>query len=75
MKRVDVLAVRIIPEMIFYKHLHSDLSFWHAGIIKDEGLGEAKEKLKENDDRSAKKRRKKVCCIGERVRWIVSEKA
>jgi hypothetical protein len=33
MKRVDVSAVRIIPEMIFYEYLHSDLSFWHAGII------------------------------------------
>jgi hypothetical protein len=33
MKRVDVSAVCIIPEMIFYEHLHSDLSFWHAGII------------------------------------------
>jgi len=33
MKGVDVSAVCIIPEMIFYEHLHSDLSFWHAGII------------------------------------------
>jgi hypothetical protein len=34
MKRVDVSAVCIIPEMIFYQYLHSDLSFWHAGIIE-----------------------------------------
>jgi hypothetical protein len=33
MKRVDVSAVCIIPEMIFYKHLHPDLSFWHDRII------------------------------------------
>lgn len=34
MKRIDVSAVCIIPEMIFYKHLHSDLSLWHACIIE-----------------------------------------
>jgi hypothetical protein len=44
-KRVDVSAVFIIPEMVFYKYLHSDLSFGHARIIDDEGSGEAKEKL------------------------------
>jgi len=33
MKRIDVSAVCIIPEMIFYEHLHPDLSFWHDGII------------------------------------------
>jgi hypothetical protein len=37
MKRVDVSAVCIIPEMIFYEHLHPDLSFWHAGIINQTG--------------------------------------
>ena len=39
MKGVDVSAVCIIPEMIFYEHLHSDLSFWHAGIINQTGPG------------------------------------
>jgi hypothetical protein len=34
MKRVDVSAMRIIPEVIFNQYLHSDLAFWHAGIIK-----------------------------------------
>ena len=37
MKGVDVSAMCIIPEMIFYEHLHSDLSFWHAGIINQTG--------------------------------------
>ena len=44
MERVDVSPVRIIPEVIFYQHLHSDLSFWHAWIINDEGPGDAKKK-------------------------------
>jgi hypothetical protein len=34
MERVNVSGVCIIPEMIFYEYLHSDLSFWHAGIIR-----------------------------------------
>jgi hypothetical protein len=33
MKGIDVSAVCIVPEMIFYQHLDSDLSFWHGGII------------------------------------------
>jgi hypothetical protein len=37
MKRVDVLAMGIIPEVIFDQDLHSDLPFWHAGIIKQPG--------------------------------------
>jgi hypothetical protein len=45
MKRIDVSAVFIIPEMVFDKYLHSDLSFGHARIISDEAGGEAKEKL------------------------------
>ncbi|PYT03890.1 MAG: hypothetical protein DMF60_17000, partial [Acidobacteria bacterium] len=35
MKGIDISAVFIIPEMVFYKYLHSDLSFGHARIIND----------------------------------------
>jgi hypothetical protein len=45
MKGIDVSAVFIIPEMVFDKYLHSDLSFGHARIISDEAGGEAKKKL------------------------------
>jgi len=34
MKRVDVSAKGVIPEVIFYQYLHSDLTFWHFGIIE-----------------------------------------
>ena len=44
MKRIDVSAVSITPEIVFYKYLHSDLSFWHARIINDGASGEAKGK-------------------------------
>ena len=37
MKRVNVPAVRIIPEMIFDQNFDPDLSLRHAIIIKDEG--------------------------------------
>lgn len=37
MKGVDVATVRIIPEMVLYQYLDSNLSLRHAGIINDEG--------------------------------------
>ena len=40
MKRVDVSALFVIPEVIFYKNFDSNLSFGHARIIDDEPRGE-----------------------------------
>jgi hypothetical protein len=45
MKRINVLALRIIPEMIFDQYLHSDLSVWHGSIINEQTLTSAKAKL------------------------------
>jgi hypothetical protein len=45
MKRINVLALRIIPEMVFDQHLHSDLSVWHGSIINDQARASAKAKL------------------------------
>ncbi|MFY9571978.1 MAG: hypothetical protein WAV20_11315 [Blastocatellia bacterium] len=44
MKRIHISAVFIIPEVVLYKYLHSDLSFWHARIIKDDPRNQAKRK-------------------------------
>ena len=35
MKRVNVSAVRVIPEVIFDQDLHADLSLRHNRIIKE----------------------------------------
>jgi len=36
-ERIDIPPVLIIPKVVLYKYLHSDLSFGHARIIEDVG--------------------------------------
>jgi hypothetical protein len=47
MKGIDVSLIFIIPKVIFYQYLHTDLSFGHNGIISDCWASEAKEKATE----------------------------
>lgn len=44
MKRIDVFAVCVIPEMIFDQYLDSDLSLWHFSIIGDLRRGKTKKR-------------------------------
>src|SRR5258708_5187490 len=45
MKRIDVLALGVIPEMVFDQHIDSDLSVWHGSIINDKARESAKTKV------------------------------
>lgn len=45
MKRINISLLRVIPEMVFDQHLHSDLSVWHDSIINDEARPSTKAKL------------------------------
>ena len=42
-KRVNVSALCLMPKMIFDQHLHTDLAFDHAGIIKHKARGQKSE--------------------------------